>query len=235
MADLYKNKYRIKSARLENWDYRWNAAYFITICTADRRHYFGEIKNGKMEYSPIGVIADILWHGIPQHAAYVELGKFVVMPNHIHGILILNNPEIPLDGNDPNGNDPNGNDPNGNDPNGNDPNGNDPNGNDPNGNDPNGNVQTLHATSLQNSRDPRDLQDSPKNSQMAKISPKSNSISTIIRSYKSATTKHAHQLGFEFEWQTRFYDIIIRNENSFQKISNYIQNNPANWKEDKFK
>ena len=204
MADLFKNKYRIKSARLESWDYRWNAAYFITICTANRKHYFGEIKNGKMEFSPTGVIADILWHEIPHHTSYVHLGNFVVMPNHIHGILILNNPEIPKK---------------------NISKGNTEGKNDSPGNHPIYPVQTLHATSQQHPQE---------HPQMAKISPKSNSISTIIRSYKSATTKHAHRLGYDFEWQARFYDIIIRNEISFQNISNYIKNNPANWKEDKF-
>ncbi len=94
MADLFKNKYRIKSTRFENWDYRWNAAYFVTICTANRRHYFGEIKNGKMQFSPTGAIAEKLWHEIPHHVSHVELGNFIVMPNHIHGILILDNPEI---------------------------------------------------------------------------------------------------------------------------------------------
>ncbi|WZL87659.1 transposase [Salinimicrobium sp. 3283s] len=218
MADLFKNKYRIKSARLESWDYRWNAAYFITICTANRKHYFGEIKNGKMEFSPTGVIADILWHEIPHHASGVELGNFIVMPNHIHGILILNNPEIPKEENISKGNIEDRLDPK----------------NDSPGNHPQAPVQTLHATSPL-SPQPQDYpQPPPKNPQMAKISPKSNSISTIIRSYKSATTKHAHRLGFDFEWQTRFYDIIIRNEISFQNISNYIKNNPAKWKEDKF-
>ena len=90
--DRYKNKYRIPSARAQWWDYGWNGAYFITICTKNREHFFGEIRNGKMELSPLGVIADILWHEIPHHAPYVELGDFVVMPNHIHGILILNKP-----------------------------------------------------------------------------------------------------------------------------------------------
>ncbi len=89
MADGYKNKYRIKSARLENWDYRWNAAYFITICTAHRRHYFGDIIKGRMEFSPVGVIADILWDKIVHHTSNVQLGNFVVMPNHLHGILFL--------------------------------------------------------------------------------------------------------------------------------------------------
>lgn len=64
-------------------------AYFITICTKDRVHYFGEIEDGKMVYTPLGVIADTLWHEINQHTNNVELGEFVVMPNHIHGILII--------------------------------------------------------------------------------------------------------------------------------------------------
>ncbi len=52
--DKFKNKYRIPSARLQNWDYGWNAAYFVTICTADREHYFGKIENDEMIYSIIG-------------------------------------------------------------------------------------------------------------------------------------------------------------------------------------
>ena len=177
-----------------------------------------------MEFSPTGVIADILWHEIPHHASYVQLGNFVVMPNHIHGILILNNPDIPKE-NISEGNIEEGRIGDRLDPK-----------NDSPGNHLDAPVQTLHATSQEHLQ--KHLQDYPqpptKNPQMAKISPKSNSISTIIRSYKSATTKHAHRLGFDFEWQTRFYDIIIRNEISFQNISNYIKNNPAKWKEDKF-
>ncbi|HQN84508.1 MAG TPA: hypothetical protein PL079_08950, partial [Tenuifilaceae bacterium] len=61
-----------------------------------------------------------------------------------------------------------------------------------------------------------------------------NSISSIIGSYKSAVTKHAHRLGFEFGWQTRFHDHIIRDDASFQTITHYILNNPTNWQEDKF-
>src|SRR5690554_6803788 len=91
--DRYKNKYRIPSARAQWWDYGWNGAYFITICTQNREHFFGEIKEGKMTLSRLGVIADMLWHEIPNHSKYAELGDFVVMPNHIHGILILNKPD----------------------------------------------------------------------------------------------------------------------------------------------
>jgi len=87
--DKFRNKYRIPSARLQPWDYRWAGAYFITICTANRIHYLGEIENRKMVLSPIGVLADVFWHEIKNHAQNVELGAFVVMPNHVHGILIL--------------------------------------------------------------------------------------------------------------------------------------------------
>lgn len=91
--EKYKNKYRIASARAQWWDYGWNGAYFITICTQNREHFFGEIRNGKMNLSPTGTIADILWYEIQHHAQFVELGDFVVMPNHIHGILILDKPD----------------------------------------------------------------------------------------------------------------------------------------------
>lgn len=60
--EKFQNKYRIGSARAQWWDYGWNGAYFITICTADKEHFFGEIKNGKMILSQTGVIADILWY-----------------------------------------------------------------------------------------------------------------------------------------------------------------------------
>ncbi len=232
----YHGKYRIPSARLQNWDYSNEGAYFITICTKDKVHLFGEIENGAMVLSKVGIIADILWYEIKYHTRNVELGEFVVMPNHIHGIVLLKSNEqntiynpgriAPvetlhatslqhrLDNNigdiAP--------------------------------------VETLHATSLQPSGvnhpghiapvetlHATSLQHPPSiNKKMASISPKSNSISTIIRSYKSAVTRHAHRLGYEMEWQTRFYDHIIRNPTSFAKIANYIVNNPANWKEDKF-
>lgn len=89
MNDKYLNKYRISSARLQTWDYANKGAYFITICTKDRHHYFGHVINGKMVLTNAGVIADILWHEIKNHNKNIELGEFIVMPNHVHGILIL--------------------------------------------------------------------------------------------------------------------------------------------------
>lgn len=93
--DKFIDRYRIGSTRLQKWDYRWKGAYFITICSRNRESCFGEIANGKMKLSGIGIIADILWYEIKNHAKNVDLGAFVVMPNHIHGLLILNGNEIP--------------------------------------------------------------------------------------------------------------------------------------------
>jgi hypothetical protein len=61
-------------------------------------HYFDAIENGQMRLSGIGVIVDVLWHEIPHHSPLVKLGAFVVMPNHIHGILILTDPPVVDDG-----------------------------------------------------------------------------------------------------------------------------------------
>lgn len=91
MTEKFQNKYRVASARLQRWDYGWDGAYFITICTHNRINYFGDIQNQKMALSNIGVLAYVFWNEIKNHAKNVELGEFVVMPNHIHGIIILKN------------------------------------------------------------------------------------------------------------------------------------------------
>lgn len=76
-----------KSIRLKGWDYRNPGLYFITICTEERRHYFGEIKDGIMGLSVPGCVAWHFWRQIPQHQSNVKLDAFVVMPNHLHGII----------------------------------------------------------------------------------------------------------------------------------------------------
>jgi len=96
--DKFQNKYRIQSARLQNWDYASNGAYFITICTQNREHFFGDIvvnnssntTEKSMQLNEIGLLAEKYWMEIPKQFPYVELGNFVVMPNHTHGILIIN-------------------------------------------------------------------------------------------------------------------------------------------------
>ncbi len=227
--EKFRNKYRIPSARLQSWDYRWAGAYFITICTKHRVHYFGEISNditvetghalslqtaqpqpaspqNQMQLSHIGIIADILWYEIPNHSQNVELDAFVVMPNHIHGIIILNqNDGVDINGNDGGDRNCDGN--------------------------CDGDVETGHALSLQPPQPPQPPQTIGQK-RFQNIG--KNSVSSIIGSYKSAVSKHAHRLGFIFEWQVRFHDHIIRDDEEYQRITNYINTNPDNWETDKF-
>ncbi len=94
MSEKFKNKYRIASTRLQTWDYGWNGAYFITICTQNRECFFGDIVDGNMRLSETGKIAHKFWIEIPDHFSFVKLGEFVVMPNHVHGIVIIINNHI---------------------------------------------------------------------------------------------------------------------------------------------
>ncbi len=86
---LYKNKYRVDTTRLRNWDYSRNGIYSITICTKNKIPYFGEIKNQQMNLNELGEIAEKCWMEITKHFPFVKLNEFVVMPNHIHGIIII--------------------------------------------------------------------------------------------------------------------------------------------------
>jgi putative transposase len=178
MAEKHQNKHRRISARARWWNYGLDAAYFVTICTADRRYYFGNVINSKMTLSQTGVVANSCWYEILNHAKNVQLGEFVVMPNHVHGIVILkDNYEY---------------------------------------------VESPAVNSGSSHMHPRFQ------------NPGKNTVSSIIGSYKSAVTKLTRRLGCSFAWQSRFHDHIIRNLDEYKRISNYIQNNPRNWKRDKF-
>lgn len=87
--DKFQNKYRIPSARLQNWDYGWNGAYFLTICTKNRECFFGEVIQGEMKLSEIGELARKYLLEIPERYEYAILDEFTVMPNHIHAIVII--------------------------------------------------------------------------------------------------------------------------------------------------
>ena len=85
--NLFRNKYRIKSVRLQKWNYSSDGYYFITICTKDREHFFGKIKNGIMFLNELGCIVHEQWKMTGIIRNNVILDEFVVMPDHIHGII----------------------------------------------------------------------------------------------------------------------------------------------------
>ena len=226
MAELFKNKYRIPSARLQGWDYGSNAMYFITICTKERVKYFGEIKDGKMILSDTGKLCQDYLYKIPVFSPFVLIDEAIIMPNHLHAIIVIDRPVETFEKTSlivkPS--------------------------------------ETFEKTSLFEKPsetfekptlfvkpsqtvlqtpdpippDPLPSETFFQTSLHSSISPKSGSLSTIVRSFKGAVKKDSKSFDPSFEWQTRFHDHIIRNETSYRNIRNYIQTNVYNWKEDRF-
>lgn len=176
---LYKNKYRINSIRLKDWDYSSYGYYFVTICTKDKECFFGNINDGKVSLSDIGIIANNNWIRIPEHLKNANLDEFKVMPNHIHGIIIIENQKY--------------------------------------GEEIRKGVSYNKSTINKFSK------------------PIKGSLSIIINQFKSSLTRWCHKNGnYDFSWQSKFYDHIIRNEKSLQKIREYIVNNPLKWELDEY-
>ena len=185
--------------RLINRDYKKPGFYFVTINTSSRIEYFSEIKNGSLYLSGIGEIANYCWTQIPNHFENARIHEFIIMPDHIHGIIELIPDSSPVTCSPVacNG------------------------------------ATCNRAANLHKSESIATFQTgSPE--WYSSISPKSGSLSTIIRSYKSAVTRIAN-LSFKeihFGWQASFYDRIIRNKEEFNRIKWYINRNPLNWKEE---
>lgn len=205
MKGKFQNKYRIASARAPWWDYGWNGAYFITICTANRIHFFGDVVDGNMVLSDIGKIAHRCWLDIPNHFPFVKLDTFVIMPDHVHGIVIIDKPDDESN-----------------------------NATDQQNDEPNDqcNVETQNVASLPNPQpdpnpdpDPKPTSEKPKN----KFGPQSKNLASIVRGFKIGVTKNARLIRPDFGWQSRFHDHIIKNEADYHRISDYIIRNPSNW------
>jgi len=185
-----------KLNRLQGYDYSRNALYFVTSCVQDRICWFGEIWDQQMLLNEYGKIAEQQWYWLAQQYPYVILHQFVVMPNHIHGIIEIDDSIVDSV------------------------------------------VGTGRDLSHLNDDNAigtgRDLSLRPQSPlQPEKI--KIKSLSELMGAYKTTTSKQIHCAGLvNFKWQRSFHDHIIRNQASFIRISDYIQNNPANWKEDTF-
>jgi len=202
MSEKFRNKYRIPSSRWQQWDYRSEGIYFITICTKNRIHYFGEIENGKMILNELGEKVQEEWiKSIKiRPDMNLELGEFIVMPNHFHAVIIIGenkyNTNIGMENGDGYGD----------------------------GRD------AMHRVSTGN----RPIFTS--NQQKNQFGSQSKNLASIIRGFKSAVTTYSKKHGISgFQWQERYHDNVIRNSFSFERIQNYIINNPRNWKEDSFK
>lgn len=83
-----------RSIRLPGYDYAAPGAYFVTICTAGKECLLGDVSEGDMALSDAGRVAAYCWEALPRHFGRLELDAFVVMPNHVHGILILRDGDV---------------------------------------------------------------------------------------------------------------------------------------------
>lgn len=176
---LYQDRYRIPSIRLKYWDYASAGYYFITICTNQRwTNPFGYIRNGYICLSSIGTIANQCWLTIPQHFHNVKLDVFVIMPDHMHGIIQIINQE------------------------------------------PSARRDVACNVSTKNVHT---------NKFYSCISPRNKSLPTVVRSYKSAVTRLSRNNNYNFQWQSRYYERIIRSSSELLQIRRYITNNPKLW------
>ena len=177
-----------RSIRLKGYDYSQAGLYFITICCQDRVCRLGKIENGVMICNELGEIAYREWMKTAELRPQIELDAFMVMPNHIHGILKIN--EM--------------------------------------------NMDTLQSPNNMGDNMGDNTGDNTGECNSPLRSP-SNTIGAIIRGYKSSVTKQFGLMGFDEKlWQRNYYEHIIRDEQSYQIISEYIINNPKKWADDKF-
>jgi putative transposase len=217
------NRHHRQSIRLKNYDYSQAGAYFVTIVSQNRQHVFGKIENGVMIPNPAGTMIKTLWYGLPERFVHVDLDAFIVMPNHIHGIIIINhettfaaNPSVgaglvPAP------------------------------------------AQVTHQTTLHETNDEMafvskgtagaSLVDAPTQTDTSTSSmpnQKRPILGDVVGVFKSLTT-HAYIMGVRengwipFEkrlWQRNFYEHVIRSNTSLTKIRAYIETNLQNWERD---
>jgi REP element-mobilizing transposase RayT len=155
-----------RSIRLKGYDYSRNGAYFVTICSWNRECIFGEISNRGTCFNEIGLIVDETWSWLGKQYPYLELMEHVIMPNHFHGLIIIDNWK--------------------------------------------GGSRTAPTE-------------------------KSKPLGRLLGAFKTRSTKLinvSRRTPGAPVWQRNYYERIVRNESEFKRISEYIINNPANWRDD---
>lgn len=191
--------------RMKGYDYSQPGLYFITICCHDKKHLFGKIIDGQMVLNNAGQIAQKCWLEIPKHFPNVILHEFVIMPNHVHGIIEFT-PTVGAKYFSPDNDDdtakhflPD------------------------NDNDISKNI----STKINDNSGAKNISPLPK-------SP-SKTVGSVVRGFKIGVTKWMRKNTDVYDvWQRNYYENIIRNAQSYQRISKYIENNPAKWKDDRF-
>jgi putative transposase len=223
----FKNKYRIETTRLKSWNYAWQGVYYLTICTKDRQPFFGRIEDNLPVLSDIGLIAKKEWVRTVELRPdmNITLGEFVVMPDHIHGIVRIGDNEF----NSPHRDAMHGNGENNSDQIGRDA---------MQGNVGNNECNTprrdaMHRVSTGKTAHKHGINGFGPHKQFPQnqFGPQRKNLASIMRGYKSAVSIQSRKIRPDFGWQPRFYDHIIRDESELERITNYIKDNPRRWAE----
>jgi len=168
--------------RLKGYDYAQSGAYFVTICLQDRLCLFGEVSAGLLVPNQYSALVEQAWNDLPNHYPHVSLDQFVVMPNHIHGIIILTDVGAGF-----------------------------------------------------NSDVRAGLKPAPTAIGLTPNPPKRHALSEIIRALKTFSARRINEIrqspGVPV-WQRNYYEHVIRSEEDYTRIAEYIIDNPRRWSED---
>ena len=164
------NNRRRNTLRLQGFDYTQLGAYFVTICTRNRECFLGEVGNGKMRLNDAGRLVKTVWDELPRHYPHIQLDAYIIMPNHVHGIVWL----------------------------------------------------TRGAG----------LKPAPTNTNDDKAR---HGLPEIVRAFKTFSARRINSLRRTVGtplWQRNYYEHVIRNDESLNRIRQYIMDNPSRWDED---
>jgi putative transposase len=209
-----------RSIRLQGYDYGQAGLYFITICAWQRQCIFGEIEDGEMHLNSLGEIARDEWIRTAKMRPNIDIAEFVVMPNHIHGIIAIGNGDI--DGMDTNGRGTMHRAPT--------------DGTEKFGKSTSNTIPTIGNGDMDgmdtNGRGTMHRAPTDGTEKFGKST--SNTIPTIVRGYKAAVTTQVNILRDSPQcpvWQRNYYENVVRSEAEYLRIAAYILNNPRQWPE----
>lgn len=173
------NKHHRRSIRLKGYDYTQSGAYFVTICTQNRDCLFGMVADGDMRLNELGRIVEWTWDDLPNHMDNVQLDAFVVMPNHVHGIVVIKSADTPI---------------------------------------------AVGAGSVGAGSEPAPT--------TTAVTRRIHALSEIVRQFKTFSAHRINQMrgtqGVPV-WQRNYYEHVIRNEESLNRIRCYIAENALRW------
>ena len=190
------------------WHNYNGAEYFVTICTTNRAHYFSTVHDGQTQLTAAGECLRTQIENVQNHYPYAEIPLYVIMPNHVHLIVVIDGDKTPYDRTRRDAACPVRN-----------------------------NADAAHdadAARDGNADAARDVPTNGKNVLMQNVANRQGWLSVCVGGIKSAVTRFARENGITFGWQSRYHDRIVRSQNEMNRIAEYIEQNPAKWETDCF-